>query len=54
MPVGKYFKGSGEKVMKNMKSQYGDKKGESVFYATAKKKGVEPSDDFKKKFKLSR
>lgn len=33
MPLSKYFKGSGEKVMKNMKEEYGDKKGESVFYA---------------------
>ncbi len=37
MPLSKYFKGSGEKVMRSMKSQYGEKKGESVFYATANK-----------------
>lgn len=37
MPVSKYFKGHGEKVMRSMKSQYGEKKGESVFYATANK-----------------
>jgi len=64
MPISEYYKGSGEKVMKNMKKEYGDKKGESVFYATANKKGMnrpgkkkgkglaEPSVDFKKKFKL--
>jgi hypothetical protein len=37
MPVSKYFKGHGAEVMKNMKDQYGEKKGESVFYATANK-----------------
>lgn len=42
MPIGKYFKGHGDEVMSNMKSQYGDKKGESVFYATANKKGMKP------------
>ena len=32
---------SGEEVLQNMKEQYGDKKGEEVFYASinAKKKG---------------
>ena len=40
MPVSKYFKGHGNEVMANMKSQYGDKKGESVFYATANKQGA--------------
>lgn len=35
MPLKKYFKGHGEKVMANMKKEYGAKKGESVFYATA-------------------
>jgi hypothetical protein len=42
MPLNKYFKGKGEKVMKNMKEKYGEKKGKQVFYATAnknKKKG---------------
>ncbi len=42
MPVEKYFKGSGKDVMKSMKSQYGDKKGESVFYATAHKQNMKP------------
>ena len=42
MPVKKYFKGSGSKVMASMKKQYGEKKGKSVFYATAKKQGMEP------------
>lgn len=34
MPLDRYFKGHGEKVMANMKKQYGSKKGEQVFYAT--------------------
>ena len=37
MPLSKYFKGSGEKVMSAMKREYGSKKGESVFYATVNK-----------------
>lgn len=37
MPLKKYFKGKGEKVMKAMKEQYGDEKGKKVFYATANK-----------------
>ena len=28
---------SGKKVMRNMKKEYGDKKGESVFYASVNK-----------------
>ena len=49
MPVSKYFKGHGDKVMANMKKEYGDKKGKSVFYALANKdknkglKGIVPS-----------
>lgn len=39
MPVSEYFSGHGAKVMDNMKKEYGDKKGKSVFYATANKKG---------------
>lgn len=38
MPVEKYFKGKGEKVMDAMKKTYGSKKGKKVFYATANKK----------------
>lgn len=41
MPVSKYYKGSGEKVMRSMKERYGDEKGERVFYATAKKRGLD-------------
>jgi len=40
MPLSKYFHGSGEKVMSNMKKQYGAEKGKQVFYATANKRGV--------------
>jgi hypothetical protein len=43
MPISKYFKGHGEEVMANMKKQYGEEKGERVFYATAnKRKGNKP------------
>jgi len=38
MPINKYYKGHGSEVMSKMKSRYGEKKGESVFYATANKK----------------
>jgi hypothetical protein len=38
VPISKYFGGHGSEVMENMKEQYGDKKGESVFYATANKR----------------
>jgi hypothetical protein len=37
MPLSKYFKGKGEKVMEAMKKQYGDKKGKQVFYAKVNK-----------------
>lgn len=38
MPLSKYYGGKGPKVMKNMKKEYGAKKGKSVFYATLNKK----------------
>lgn len=44
MPVSKYYKGSGEKVMREMKKRYGPEKGERVFYATAHTKGMTPGD----------
>lgn len=40
MPVSKYFKGHGSKVMTNMQKEYGAKKGTRVFYATANKTGM--------------
>ena len=43
MPINKYFKGHGSEVMSNMKKEYGGKKGESVFYATANKKKMKPA-----------
>lgn len=49
MPLGEYFKGSGSEVMSSMKKQYGDKKGESVFYATANKQGMTPKKKAPKK-----
>lgn len=52
MPIDSYYRGSGKKVMKNMKKEYGDKKGKQVFYATAnkKKEGMDtgPSKKMKK------
>lgn len=49
MPLSKYFKGHGEEVMKKMRGKYGSKKGTNVFYATAKARGLEPSDKLKSK-----
>lgn len=51
MPVQKYYSGHGEKVMKSMKKQYGEKKGKQVFYATANKRGLDtgPSRSIKRK-----
>lgn len=49
MPLSKYFKGHGESVMSSMKKKYGSEKGERVFYATANKKGLSPSDHVVKK-----
>lgn len=43
MPIGKYFGGHGREVMSNMQSEYGAKKGKSVFYATANKRNQNPS-----------
>lgn len=48
MPVSAYYKGHGAEVMANMKKEYGDKKGESVFYATANKRGAKPGDKLSK------
>lgn len=38
MPLDKYFGGKGKKVMAEMKREYGEEKGKSVFYATANKR----------------
>ena len=35
MPLNKYFKGKGEKVMANMQREYGAEQGKQVGYATA-------------------
>lgn len=42
MPISKYFKGSGEKVMGALKKEYGSKKGKNIFYALANKKKQTP------------
>lgn len=51
MPLSKYYGGHGEKVMANMKKEYGEKKGKQVFYATANKRKdmTGPSKSVKKK-----
>lgn len=42
MPVKKYFKGKGEKVMREMQNRYGKEEGKRVFYATANKQKQKP------------
>lgn len=53
MPISKYFGGHGEKVMKSMKKKYGGRAKE-VFYATANKKGLGPSDKVMKKHGMNK
>ena len=48
MPLKDYFQGSGEKVMKSMKKQYGAR-AEDVFYATANKQKMTPKSSGVKK-----
>jgi len=38
MPLSKYYGGKGASVMRSMKSRYGEKAGERVFYATHNKR----------------
>lgn len=38
VPLNKYFSGGGEKVMANMKKEYGMDKAKKVFYATSNKR----------------
>lgn len=45
MPISKYFGGHGSEVLSNMEHEYGAKKGKSVFYATANKRGEKPGKD---------
>lgn len=40
MPIEKYFKGSGGRVMREMLKRYGKEKGKRVFYAVANKSGM--------------
>lgn len=42
MPINKYFHGKGDEVMGAMKKEYGPKKAEHVFHATANKQGQKP------------
>ena len=43
MPLSKYYSGSGKKAMASMKKTYGAEKGKEAFYATANKRGENPS-----------
>jgi len=49
MPISKYFKGHGSEVMSGMKKKYGEEEGKKVFYATANKRNMGPSEELKKK-----
>lgn len=54
MPLSKYFSGSGEKVMKDMKKEYGSERGKRIFYATVnkrKKHAIDPSEHVMRKMK---
>jgi hypothetical protein len=49
MPVDEYFKGHGSQVLASIKEKHGDKKGTSIFYATANKHpDMKPEADRKK------
>jgi hypothetical protein len=52
MPLSKYYGGHGSKVMKNMKGEYGEEKGERVFYATSNKRKKHEKSESKKHEKL--
>lgn len=43
MPVSGYYKGSGVKVMSNLKDEYGKADGERAFYAIANAKKLNPA-----------
>jgi len=48
MPVSKYFKGKGRKVLASMKARYGEEGGKRVFYSTANKRDMNPPGKRKK------
>mgnify|MGYP001597793275 CR=1 FL=1 len=45
-PISSYYGGHGSEVMRKMKKKHGSKKGESAFYATAKKRSAHGSSQF--------
>ena len=50
MPISKYFKGAGVRVMANLHHEYGEKKGTEIFYAMANKdKSNKPAAERRKK-----
>lgn len=51
MPIEKYFKGKGAKVMDAMTAKYGKEKGEKIFYSTANKmKKKKKKDELTEKY----
>jgi len=54
MPISEYFKGSGEKVMADMKKRYGEKEGERRFYATANARNAKPGQKMTKSKRKTR
>lgn len=54
MPISEYFKGSGLKVMADMKKRYGDVEGERRFYATANVRNAKPGQKMTKSTKTKR
>jgi len=45
VPIYKYFGGHGKEVMAEMQKKHGEKKGTSIFYATANKRGEKPKGE---------
>lgn len=55
MPISAYYHGDGERVMRDLKKEYGDQDGERAFYAIANKNNQKPaSEKPKRNYDLSR
>jgi len=54
MPISAYYDGHGSEVMSAMRKQYGSKRGESIFYALANKRGEKPAGKSKRKRKAKK
>ena len=44
MPLSKHYGGHGAEVMRNMRRQYGQARGEQIFYATENARKDHPAD----------